>query len=371
MHECVALFFLERMIHLNHTHISTYLQHLFLKYKVFFLLSIFLFPALVQAEESSLNFHVVPELPASQVDSTNSYFDLNLAPGSKEKLSLKLHNGSEETIQVRITPHTAYTNVHGFVEYGKKAEEPDPTLLYSLDELIESPDVVELSGNETKTVNLSLQMPDASFDGFLAGGLRISEVKEETEETVSEQEGVAVKNEFAYVIGVVVSNTRDSVEPDLELLDVFPNQLNFRNVISATIQNVTPTFVNRLAIKASVQREGETEILYEASDEQMQMAPNSHFHFPIPLGGDRFEAGNYLLKLTATSKGESWSWEQKFTIDSEKARSYNRTDVTIDASTNWWMIGSLVLFFALLGMIVYELYKKKLKRKSGGVRSDE
>jgi len=192
LHECVALFFLERMIHLNHTHISTYLQHLSLKYKVFFLLSIFLFPALVQAEESSLNFHVVPELPASQVDSTNSYFDLNLAPGSKEKLSLKLHNGSEETIQVRITPHTAYTNVHGSVEYGKKAEDPDPTLLYSLDELIESPDVVELSGNETKTVNLSLQMPDSFFDGFLAGGLRISEVKEETEETVSKQEGVAV-----------------------------------------------------------------------------------------------------------------------------------------------------------------------------------
>ncbi|NMP60048.1 WxL protein peptidoglycan domain-containing protein, partial [Enterococcus mundtii] len=70
----------------------------------------------------------------------------------------------------QITPHTAYTNVHGVVEYGKDAEEADPTLPYSVDALIEASEVIDLAGNETKTVEVALRMPEASFEGFLAGG---------------------------------------------------------------------------------------------------------------------------------------------------------------------------------------------------------
>lgn len=324
---------------------------------LFALLLVF-FPAVVQAEET-LPFYVTPEFPESQIEGSNSYFDLNLTAGETETLALKLQNASGEPIQVQVTPHTAYTNVHGVVEYGKDAQEPDSSLSYSLDELINPSEVIELAGNETKTITVSLHMPDESFEGFLAGGIRITEVKEKQEETTSSEEGVAIKNEFAYVVGVIVSNTRDSVQPDLELLDVFADQLNYRNVISATIQNFTPTFVNRMAVKATVQRAGESDILYEASEERMQMAPNSNFNFPISLEGDRFQSGEYVLKLKATSGEEEWEWERNFTIEADEARSLNRADVTIDSSLNWWMIGSIILLVLLLGVILYLLLQKK------------
>ncbi|MBE9897184.1 DUF916 and DUF3324 domain-containing protein [Enterococcus casseliflavus] len=344
---------------MNHQRIASYLQ----KNRVLFLalvtVLIALFPVTGKAEEANLNFHVTPEFPDSQVEGSSSYFDLNLAPGTSENLSLTLRNASNQPIQVRITPHTAYTNVHGVVEYGKDAKEADPTLPYALDEVIESPEVIDLAGNETKTVDVALHMPQASFDGFLAGGLRISEVKEESEEEPTDEEGLAIKNEFAYVIGVVVSNSRDAVKPDLELLDVFADQLNHRNVISATIQNFTPTFVNRMAVEATIQRVGEDDILYEASEEMMQMAPNSHFHFPISLEGDRFVAGDYLLKMTATSGEEEWSWEREFTIETDEARSFNRADVTIDISTNWWMIGAISLLLLLVAVLLYLIIKRR------------
>lgn len=320
-----------------------------------------LFPSVAQAEET-LSFYVTPEFPESQVEGSTSYFDLNLGAGETETLALKLQNASSEPIQVQVTPHTAYTNVHGVVEYGKDAQDPDNSLMYSLDELIDPSGVIELAGNETKTITVPLHMPEELFEGFLAGGLRITEVKEEQEETTSNEEGVAIKNEFAYVVGVVVSNSRDSVQPDLDLLDVFADQLNYRNVISATIQNFTPTFVNRMAVEATVQRVGEDEVLYEASEEMMQMAPNSHFDFPISLEGDRFQSGDYVLKLRAISGEEEWSWERTFTIDAEEARSLNRADVTIDTSLNWWMIGSIVLVILLLGVILYLLIQKKKTR---------
>lgn len=321
-----------------------------------------LFPSIVQAEET-LSFYVTPEFPESQIEGSTSYFDLNLAAGETETLALKLQNASSEPIQVQVTPHTAYTNVHGVVEYGKDAQEPDNSLMYSLDELIDPSGVIELAGNETKTITVPLHMPEELFEGFLAGGLRITEVKEGQEETTSNEEGVAIKNEFAYVVGVVVSNSRNAVKPDLELVDVFADQLNYRNVISAKIQNFIPTFVNRLAIDATIQRVGEEEVLYEASDEMMQMAPNSHFDFPISLEGDRFVAGDYLLKMTATSGEEEWSWEREFTIEAETARSFNRADVTIDTNTNWWMIGAISLVILLIAVILYLIIKQRKQAK--------
>ncbi|WP_440913131.1 DUF916 and DUF3324 domain-containing protein [Enterococcus innesii] len=327
-----------------------------------FTLMLGLFPVVGQAEEGTLNFYVTPEFPESQVAGSSSYFDLNLEPGEIEHLALKLQNASSDPIQVKVTPHTAYTNVHGVVEYGKDAEEADPSLPHSLDELIDPSGIIELAGNETKTISVPLHMPKKSFEGFLAGGLRVSEVKEEDEET-PEGEGVAIKNEFAYVIGVVVSNSRNSVQPDLELLDVFADQLNYRNVISANLQNFTPAFVNQLAVEATVQRAGEDDILYKASEEMMQMAPNSNFHFPISLEGDRFQAGEYVLKLKASSGEEEWTWEQTFTIETEEARSFNRADVTIDTSTNWWMVGAISLLL-LLVVILLSLFIKQRKLTS-------
>ncbi|WP_438784729.1 DUF916 and DUF3324 domain-containing protein [Enterococcus sp. DIV0765f] len=327
------------------------------------LLVSFLSSMRVGAEEETLNFYVTPEFSENQKSGNDRYFQLNLAPNTTEKLTLKLQNANAKAKKIQITPHTAYTNVMGVVEYGQDADKADPTLKYALDELIEQPEIIELAGNETKTVTLDLKMPKEAFEGFLAGGLRLSEVKEETPEETSDEEGVAIQNEFAYIIGVVVSNKQDAVQPDLELLDVFADQLNYRNVISANLQNFTPTFVNRLEVKATVQKVGEEEILYQASQEQMQMAPNSNFNFPISLDGDRFRSGEYLLKMTARSGEDEWQWERKFTIDADEARALNQQDVTIDTSINWWMILTILLLLLLASYIIFIFYKKKKRMR--------
>lgn len=317
-----------------------------------------LFPMVGHAEEESLNFYVEPVFPESQLEGNGSYFDLRLDPGQKETLTLRLSNIDSEVRTIQITPHTAYTNVHGVVEYGKNAENPDPTLHYSLDELIEAPESIMLEANESRVIELPLTMPDEAFEGMLAGGLRISEVQEDSNIDESTGEGVAVKNEFSYVVGVLVSNDRTSIEAELDLIDVFADQLNYRNVISATLQNSTSTFINRLEVEASVQKEGDAEVLYEANKEQMQMAPNSHFDFPISLNGARFQSGDYILTMMARSGEEEWEWTYPFTIEAAEASTWNRRDVTIDTSTNWWMVVSIGLVVAIIAFIIYKQVRK-------------
>lgn len=342
---------------------KTIILHPNINYWIFVIITLLVvfIPNITYADEGTLNFYVTPEFPESQVSESSSYFYLNLKPGSEENLKLKIQNASSEDIKLRITAHTAFTNVHGVVEYGKDADEPDNTISFPLKDLIQTPDVIELDGDETKVIEIPLHMPEKPFEGFLAGGLRIAEIKETQEESNNEGEGVAIKNEFAYVVGIVLSNSRDSVKPDLDLLDVFADQLNYRNVISATLQNFTPTFVNRLSVEATVQRVGEDEILYESSEENMQMAPNSYFHFPISLKGDRLRSGDYLLKLKATSGEEEWEWERSFRIDENTARALNRSDVTVDTSLNWWMIISVSLII-ILSLIILIKFIKTRKR---------
>lgn len=331
------------------------------------ILLIFVSATKVNAEDTSLNFYVTPEFPESQIEENERYFDLNIPPGNTEILTIELQNMNEKAKKIQITPHTAFTNVMGVVEYGKDAEEPDSSLSYFLSELIETPEPIELAGNETKTVELALKMPEEAFEGFLAGGLRVAEVQEEEKKSPTDEEGVAIKNEFAYVVGVMVSNRRDSVKADMELVDVFADQLNYRNVISANLQNFTPAFINRLKVEATVQKEGENDVLYEASKEGMQMAPNSNFNFPISLEGDRFQSGDYVLKLKATSGEEEWEWEKSFTIEADQARKFNQQDVSIDTTINWWFIGAVILILILLMIILWLSLKKKKENK----KSDE
>lgn len=334
------------------------------------LLTVLFVPIVVGAEENSLSFYVTPIFPESQLEGSDRYFNLNAEPGSVETLTLKLQNSNSIPKKIQITPHTAFTNTMGVVEYGAYQEIQDPTLPYSIKELIETPEIVELSGNETKNVEITLNMPQEAYSGLLAGGLRVTEFKEETNRSTDE-EGVAINNEFAYVVGIVVSNNRNAVQADLELLDVFPSQLNYRNVISANIQNFTSTFVNRLMVDATVQRKGEEEILYKAEKEQLQMAPNSNFNFPISLEGDRFKSGEYTLKLVAKSGEQEWEWERDFRIDADKARALNRADVTIDTGINWWIIVSVSLIVLLLLIIIWLLIKKRRPKNDEEVKHDE
>lgn len=328
---------------------------------LFLLLGLGVWPKIALSSEETLRFYADPILPSSQVEGNHGFFNLQLSPGEQETLTIQLTNTKDTAIDLHLSGHTAFTNVHGVVEYGEDAPEPDETLPYALDQLIEWPQHIRLAPNAQKNVDIQLSMPQEAFDGVLAGGIHIHEQSEA--DTASETEGIAITNQFAYVVGIVVRNTAMTVQPELTLIDVFPGQLNYRNVIQATIQNETPVFVNRLELEATVTRQGEDSPLYETMREDMQMAPNSHFHFPISLAGAPFKAGTYTLDLTARSGENEWTWQQDFTIDARQARALNREDVTLDQSTNWWKV--LLLLLLLVWMLSY-LRKvfRKVKRTS-------
>ncbi|MGJ1010835.1 hypothetical protein IGI96_002359 [Enterococcus sp. DIV0421] len=315
---------------------------------VIFILTLFFCP--VAFADQSAGFSVRPILSENQVNSEVGYFDLNLEPGESQTLSLELRNMSDEEINLSISVHTAFTNVSGVVEYGSDADVPDDTLPFFLADYIQGDGKITLSEGETKQVDLLLTLPeDKPFEGVLAAGIRVEEIKDS--EHLSE-ESMAIENTLSYVMGLVVSNKREQLSPELDLLAVYADQLNFRNVFSAQIQNQSGTFVNQLQVIASIYNEDQTERLYSTEASGMQMAPHSNFAFPIPLNGESFVPGTYVLHLQANSGELEWEWTRTFAVDDQTSKTFNRQDITIPSQTNYWLLVSIFLVILLLLVIL-------------------
>lgn len=342
---------------------------LFNKFTASFLVMLFVMIGFVGFSQEvfangELNFSVRTITPESQFGDDKGYFDVELQPGETEELTLVVKNVRNIPIDLSITAHTAYTNINGVVEYGGETDQPDPTLKVEMKDLLDVEDEpIRLEAGEEKRIVTTLTMPQDEVEGLLAGGLQLSEVTQEEEEEDSEDKGMQIINSFSYVIGVVASNDRtQTIVPELALLDVFADQINYRNAFSATIQNFLPTFVNELSVEASIRREGSDTILYRASEEMMQMAPNSNFNFPISLNGERFRSGTYVLNMTARSGEHEWTWEETFDVTADEARRLNQSDVSVK-DTNWWLIAAIVLIVIIISVLAYTTYKNKKKAK--------
>ncbi|AMG48993.1 DUF916 and DUF3324 domain-containing protein [Enterococcus entomosocium] len=315
---------------------------------VIFILTLFFGP--VAFADQSAGFSVRPILSENQVNSEVGYFDLNLEPGESQTLSLELRNMSDEEINLSISVHTAFTNVSGVVEYGSDADVPDDTLPFFLADYIQGDGKITLSEGETKQVDLLLTLPeDKPFEGVLAAGIRVEEIKDS--EHLSE-ESMAIENTLSYVMGLVVSNKREQLSPELDLLAIYADQLNFRNVFSAQTQNQSGTFVNQLEVIASIYNEDQTKRLYSTEASGMQMAPHSNFAFPIPLNGESFAPGTYVLHLQASSGELEWEWTKSFVVDDQTSKTFNRQDITIPSQTNYWLLVSIFLVILLLLVIL-------------------
>lgn len=316
---------------------------------------------------SEFNFSVSTVIPDNQIDKNQSYFDLLMEPSQKQILEVELRNDTAEDITVLVGVNSATTNVNGVVEYSSNGIEPDETLLYNMSDLVTTEDEVVIPANSTYTLELEVNMPAEEFDGILAGGITFQEVEDKEDSTAEEETaGMSIKNEYAYVVAILLRQNENDITPNLELNDVYPNQINARNIISANIQNTESMYMNKMTVEAKVTKKGQTEALYESSSEGLQMAPNSNFSYPILLNGEKMEGGEYTLHLTAVSMGEEWTWTKDFTIDSEVAKEYNESDVTILEETDYsWLIyvavGIGILFLSIIFWLLLLLRRKKDK----------
>lgn len=361
-----------------------------MKFRKIALLAMTVFSSLTMAMPSfasEFNFAVTPKPSENQIDKQKTYFDLLLAPNQEETLTVDLRNDTAEEVVVEAQINRATTNDNGVVEYSKNDIKADQTLKYDLKDYVEAPAEITLKPQSAAEYKVKIHMPNEEFAGVIAGGITFKEKNAEQANVSSDKndKGLAIKNEYSYVVALLMRQTTENGNPDLKLQSVKPNQRNARNVIQGNLQNPNATYLNQLATKTTITKKGSLEALYTDEQSKMQMAPNSNFNLSVPLKGDRLKAGTYTMKIEAygqedqngsypfQAKGSQkeenyryhWSLEKDFEIKADVAKKLNDSDVTIKKDYTWVYI--LIGILLLLLIILFLVWRKKKNDKKDPV----
>lgn len=308
------------------------------------------------AKASELNFSVKAIIPDNQIDKQQTYFDLRMEPKQKQTLEVLMENATKEDVTVIPQVNTAITNNNGIIDYSQVDAEKDETLTINIEDIIKTEKEVTIPAESSKVLKLNVEMPDTEFDGILLGGIHFQEKEDEKKE---KEDDTQIKNKFAYIIGIQMSMNDQEIAPKLELNEVKATQVNFRNAVTANLQNTEATIVKPLSVDAKIYKEKGDEVLFEAAREDLRMAPNSNFDYAINWEDQEFKAGKYRIELTATDEEEIWEWTEYFTIESDEAKEYNEAAVDLEKDYTLWyvIIGAIVILILLF--IVYRLGARK------------
>lgn len=311
----------------------------------------------VLATDADYEVKAIPS--ANQVDKNKTYFDLRLEPEEHQNLTVKVTNHSDQERTINTDIQTATTNTNGVVEYINSQKNDSINLPYNISELVKTETKnITLAPNESKDVVYSVTMPKADFSGILSGGIIFTSKNEaETEKSDSD---VAINNQFGYVIALVLHG-KEEVISDLQLSNVRLGQINNRNVVFAQLENPEAAYLNRLTITAKIKKKNSDQILYETEKNDMQMAPNSVFNYPISLQEKKFNPGKYIVAIHAESKGRKWDFEEEFEIKAEEAKTLNKQAYIHREKNNYWWLIILVLLIIVL--ILFSMIYRKRQQK--------
>ncbi|MFO7232550.1 DUF3324 domain-containing protein, partial [Enterococcus faecium] len=163
--------------------------------------------------------------------------------------------------------------------------------------------------------------------------------------------------------GVKLQNDTDAVTPDLKLNSAKAGLQNSYTTVFANVQNPTPGIISKVNFDAKITKKGSKDVLYETKKENMSIAPNTNFDFPISLNKEKIEAGDYTVTIDANegNTDKTWHLTTDFTIQSEKAKKINKEAVTEDKGISYLpaIITVGILLLLIIAFLSYKLLKQK------------
>ncbi|WP_275344692.1 DUF916 and DUF3324 domain-containing protein [Enterococcus faecium] len=328
----------------------------------FILITILLLPRSVFAEDSDskADFLVTVEQSSYQVDKQKTYFDLSLPVNKQIPLTVHVENNSNKSIDINATINNATTNFNGVVEYSETNDQLNGNQPFDITEAAKlEKDIQTIEPKKSVNFVINVKVPTKDYSGVVAGGITLSDV---TEDKNIDKKSKMFKNRFAYAVAIILHGEKKEVPTELTLKEVVPNQINSRNVLNTKIINDSANYVSKVTIDAKVVNENRNEVLHEKKD-NMQIAPSSIFQFPLHYEEEKMKAGKYTLEMSISSNGSNWNLSKEFTIQEDKAKEFNETDVVQNEQKNTntmiYVIIGLIAVIVLLTVVVMILLKKR------------
>ena len=322
--------------------------------------------------KAEVSYSVKKIKAVNEINETSSFYDLGVTKGENKEIQAIIVNSSNQPIYVKSQIFTAFTNENGTITYNTKPKSISKSLKFKLSDFatIEASDKrIEVPPHSEKTVTAFIDVPKDVPDGVMLGAWYFEKENQVVEN--KEEQGIGIANKYSYSLAIKVTVNQEIEKPELKLKGVTTGLSNYRKAIQATIENESPGIISKLTVDAQILNEKNGELLYERKQEDMIMAPNSNFSYPIFLKDQEMKPGDYVLNVEASTNdpkwpSQNWSWSQKFSITKEKAQQINQDalndNVSSENNNNLVLIG--VLFLIVSGLVtLFVLIRSNQKKK--------
>lgn len=317
---------------------------------------------------STIQYSVSKISSGGELDEKSSFYDLKATPGEKQTIQARIYNAEDEPITINSQMLTTFTNEHGQIAYTAIPEAFDSSLNYKISEFstIDDDGMIEVPAKGSKVIQATIDVPKEAT-GVLLGSWYFEKANQV--EGKSTKKGININNKYSYALAVKLT-INEIEKPNLEFVKVTPTLRNYQKVIEATIQNDQPTVVSQLKVQAKIMKKGSDKVLFQDTLDNLMMAPNSNFDYPVYLGEQAMKSGEYTIDLTATTKDskwepKTWHWTKDFSITAKEAKE-NTKNAKNDPEAPisiWWYVGGVGLLLVLVALLVYFIMKRKMQKQ--------
>lgn len=318
----------------------------------------------VKAADSNSNIEsvplsVIPVLNQYQVNKNTGFYDLEMQPGQKTQLQMKLANTGTKPLVVKMQAISAATDSGSHVSYSEAGKAKDNSLTYPLSSLINIPKSYQkltIPARTTALFHMPMTMPKTKFKGIILGAIRVSPV-------VKSSRKAGLHNTYGYSVAVRLSNGL-SEQPDLRLTNLAVTHNYAGTNVDVDLQNFKASMLRNGKLDTRVTKRGQNRTLKALEINKASAAPNSTWTVSTPWEGS-VAPGDYTMHVTYTttdpqfSGTKVWKFSRNFHISTVDAARYNLTQLNIP----WWVYAILAVILLLLILVIILLIKRRKEAK--------
>lgn len=318
------------------------------------------------AAANNVGYNVSAKLPSNQINKQNSFFDLRMNSNQTQKLQVRVYNVTNEEINVKTAIHTAWTSAAGTIDYVNSAKSYDSSLRYKMSDItkIQGKKTITIPAGSSRLVTAEVKIPKTSFNGVILGGWYFQ--RTDSKVTGNVKGAGNLKSQYSYVIGMKYTMGKVP-NPSMSLGKVGAGLSNYHRGVIADIRNTTSVIIPNLKTTTTITNRDGGGVVQKAKQENVQMAPNTTYSYPMLYGKTALKAGHYHLHMVVKNTDHEWVFDRDFTITQAQANNYNKNSVD-NTGVNIWLLvalgalGMLILILLIL-LIIYLIRRKRRKNE--------
>lgn len=213
----------------------------------------------------------------------------------------------------------------------------------------------QLTPKEERTITFHLKIPPKGFSGTILGSLYTKRLTDDNPKA----KNMSFQNRFAMSNPVSLSEDFNQPRfPKLSLTTVKMTNHGGLPKLTTSIHNKSPYMFGNIKLDAKLYKRNRTQILFQQSVKNYEMAPSSTLDYTMPIGTRPLLPSRYTIQVTLSSGEKKFPLQRHFTISRKEEKQIDK-NMTNKAQPNYvlWLI--IIILVGVITALVFYTFRRK------------